>query len=56
MIKEAESAWDKVVTTVNTIQPSDVFESNFLPLFAESVSGFDPVVQGESSFIDENSL
>ncbi|XP_015768450.1 PREDICTED: probable ATP-dependent RNA helicase DDX60 [Acropora digitifera] len=37
VINEAETAWSKVVATVNNVHPSGSLESQFYPLFAERV-------------------
>ena len=38
VINEAETAWSKVVATVNNVHPSGSLESQFYPLFAERVT------------------
>jgi len=38
VIKEAETAWSKVVATVNNLHPSGSLESQFYPLFAKRVT------------------
>ena len=38
VINEAETAWGKVVATVNKVHPSGSPESQFYPLFAERVT------------------
>ena len=39
VIKDAETAWSKVVATVTRVHPSNSLESQFFPLFAENVTG-----------------
>ena len=40
VIKEAESAWSKIVAAVNTTQHSDLLQAHFLPVFSGSVASF----------------
>jgi len=51
VINEAETAWSKVVTSVNNVHPSGSLESQFYPLFAKRVT--EPLMMEEESFEPE---
>ncbi|XP_044173202.1 probable ATP-dependent RNA helicase DDX60 isoform X1 [Acropora millepora] len=48
VINEAETAWSKVVATVNNLHPSGSLESQFYPLFAKRVT--EPLMIEEESY------
>ncbi|XP_015748558.1 PREDICTED: probable ATP-dependent RNA helicase DDX60, partial [Acropora digitifera] len=51
VINEVETAWSKVVTSVNNVHPSGSLESQFYPLFAKRVT--EPLMMEEESFEPE---